>query len=125
MVSLPLAAMTTAWQLGVQEWLMRLAKAPCRLSDWVSTGWEHLSSEQVHASMPSLVSLRCRLWLKQGRWRGSWAISSQQHHCSSSCTQLLRQAHVANKAHKQHVPADSKHYSAVRFHTHDTPATTL
>ena len=29
MVSRPSHAMTTAWQLGVQLWLMRLAKAPC------------------------------------------------------------------------------------------------
>ena len=29
MVSLPLTDMTTVWQLGVQLWLMRLAKAAC------------------------------------------------------------------------------------------------
>ena len=30
MVRRPPQAMTMAWQLGVQLWLMRLAKAPCR-----------------------------------------------------------------------------------------------
>lgn len=117
MVRRPLQAITMAWQLGVQLWLMRLASAPCKCGAGRWGGARSLNlagTGRCKASQPAYPDYACCESKLEWAFNAKPCCSFSKYgatHCALHCSRLGRECsgplptHLGGGVDEEHVVA--------------------